>query len=365
MDISSPNDKNMFKETAEGSGHSSTTMEIPSLDEIISQPPEQALKSLETFREAQKNVLQDFFKLIKEKEGDLNSDFEARTVIEMKYQEHENLLKDMYRAAIETARKDSPEVFEGIMKAKYVLASEYYSQLMTARNFNIGGLRITHNPFIDPLFETSLKIELDRMDAVDDRWQNARELLDNQVYPLGEKSVEKEALQVPELTKSNLNDVALSYRKMAEDPAFMKQVEGAKTQVIEAKPQEIKITVEKEKESTLWKYAKKGMFYLAIGGAVAAGLYFGGPYLIEWAKKLLDHLLGGGAGETAKWVNGAFETIKEGITWVGDKLGDAWRWVAGIAENTGAANQAVEEANRLLRGGSDIIPQTPGFFQEP
>jgi hypothetical protein len=364
MDISSPNNKNMLQEAVEGGGQATATMEVPSLDEIIKQPPEQAVKSLETFKEAHRHNLKGFFDLVQEKAGDLGSDFEARTVVEMRQKEQDDLMKDMYRASVETIKNDNPEVFIAIEKTRKALVVDCKEKMVNTEGLAKEEVKKTYDILEDTLYGYSLLRELEK---AGDNWEPAREELVNEKYiSEGETAIEVEKREVPPVTKENLPEVADAMRKGKKD--YEKYIDAVKTEVIEPTPQEIKISVEQQKESTTWKLAKKGMLYLAIGAGVGAALYFGAPHLGPWIKDLILSLFGEGSLDTlGKTLNGAFSTIKEGLTFIGDRLGSAWNWMTGIFGEAEAGKKALDIGNKVLgsrSGGGLDLPDIPIFPSE-
>ncbi len=361
MDTSTSNNNIMFQEAAEGGGSSTATLETPSLREIVNQEPEKALKDMESFKQQQIDNLNSLFNLIGEKGEALNTDFEARTVIEMKYQEHEKLMNEIYQSAIHSARRDDLDLFYGVVNIQESLLTEYEKGLQ-ATGQSLSNIRAIENPYNDPLFKNSLSIEIEKMSLPADKWEGIIKELEEQTFTTQkEEEIKVEKREVPELTKAQLKEISTLYKKMEEDPEFKRQIEEANPQVIQAPPEEVKAMAEKaEKESTLWKYAKKGILYLAIGGAIAAGVVFLGPTILAWAEKAITSIFGSEALTTlSSWVNGAFEVIKEGVTWIGDKVGEAWNWVSGIFSNTEAGRGALEAGKEALQGGGGIVPNFP------
>ena len=367
MDISTSNDNTMFQEAVESSGSSTATLETPSLREIINQEPEQALRDMESFKQQKIEKLNSLFNFIGEKGEAINTDFETRTVVEMKYQNHEKLMNDIYQSAIDSARKDDLDLFYGVVNIQESLLAEYEKGLQSKAQ-SLTNVRAIENPYNDPLFKSSLSIELGKMSLPADKWEEIIKGLEEQSFTTQkEEEVKLEKREAPELTKDQLKEIAAIYKKMEEDPEFRKQIEAANPQVIQAPPEEVKAVAEKvEKESTLWKYAKKGLLYLAVGAAVAAGIYFLGPAVLAWAKKAFTSLFGSDALNTlSDWLNGAFETIKDGLTWIGDKLESAWHWVTGIFSDTAAAQEAADKAREVIRGSGGSIPRLPDLPINP
>ncbi len=366
MNTLSPNNKSMYHETTEG-GRGSTAVEAMPLSEIVKQSPEQALRDLESFSQERVKDLDSFFDYVKDNAKDLQSNFEVRTTAEMKYQEHERLMKDMYSAAMESAYKDAPEVFTQVIRLQQKLSSQFFlASTPSGKLYGLHDMRILSNPFADPLFRTSLHIELDKNGLADDRWESVKKELDEQIFlATKEKSPEIRLPEVPELNKNQLKEIALLYKKMETDPTFKKQIEDTKTQVIESAPEKGKAS-EKKNKSVLWKYAKKGLIYLAIGGAVAAGVYFLGPQILEWAKNWWKDLFGQGPlSNTSRWVNGTFDTIREGISWIGSKVDKGWQWVSGIFKDMASGREALRIGKEISDAVGGDVPNTPGIPRIP
>lgn len=361
-----PNNKSMHHEATEG-GRGSTAVETMPLSEIVKQSPEEALKELELFSQERVRDLDGFFDYVREHADELKTDFEVRTTAEMKYQEHEKLMKDMYAAAMESAYRDTPEIFTQVIRLQQRLSSQFFlAGAPSGKLYGLHEMRLLSNPFSDPLFRTSLHIELDKNGLVDDRWEGVKKELDEQIFlSTKEKSPEIRLPEVPELTKNQLKELATLYRKMETDPAFRKQIEETKTQVIEPAPGKEKAP-EKKNKSVLWKYAKKGLMYLAIGGAVAAGIYFLGPQVLAWAKDVLRDLFGQGPiSNTARWINSTFETAREGISWIGDKIGQGWHWVSGIFKDMAAGREALRRGKEIADTIGGDVPDVPGIPRIP